>query len=40
MANSGRHGAFGTAFVQRRQQRAVDTARRGMRFMVFDLPAQ
>ena len=34
------HGAFGTALSTVRQQRAVDTAWRGMRFMVFDLPAQ
>ena len=34
------HGAFGTALSTVRQQRPVDTAWRGMRFMVFDLPAQ
>jgi DNA ligase-1 len=34
------HGAFGTALSTVRQQRPVHTAWRGMRFMVFDLPAQ
>ncbi|MBC7704877.1 MAG: DNA ligase [Rhodoferax sp.] len=34
------HGAFGTALSTVRQQRPVDMAWRGMRFMVFDLPAQ
>ena len=34
------HGAFGTALSTVRQQRPGDTAWRGMRFMVFDLPAQ
>ena len=34
------HGAFGAALSTVRQQRPVDTAWRGMRFMVFDLPAQ
>ncbi len=33
-------GAFGTTLSTVRQQRPVDTAWRGMRFMVFDLPAQ
>lgn len=33
------HGAFGTALSTVRQQRPVDAAWRGMRFMVFDLPA-
>jgi DNA ligase-1 len=34
------HGAFGTALSTVRQQRLVDTPWRGMRLMVFDLPAQ
>ena len=34
------HGAFGKAVSTVRQQRPVDAAWRGMRFMVFDLPAQ
>lgn len=33
-------GAFGTAVSTVRQQRPTDAAWRGMRFMVFDLPAQ
>ncbi|MDB5850602.1 MAG: ligase [Rhodoferax sp.] len=34
------HGAFGQAVSTVRQQTPVDAAWRGMRFMVFDLPAQ
>lgn len=34
------HGAFGKAVSTVRQQHAADAAWRGMRFMVFDLPAQ